>query len=54
MESTEEVGTAITSNLSTTGSSRKTANSEDLILMKQIERDSSYTYHVNFKFPDAV
>uniref|UniRef100_A0A1I7VNQ7 Ricin B-type lectin domain-containing protein n=1 Tax=Loa loa TaxID=7209 RepID=A0A1I7VNQ7_LOALO len=55
MESTEEVGTAISSsNLSTTGSLQKTANSEDLILMKQIERDSNYTYHELQLFRETV
>uniref|UniRef100_A0A1I8EVF2 Ricin B-type lectin domain-containing protein n=1 Tax=Wuchereria bancrofti TaxID=6293 RepID=A0A1I8EVF2_WUCBA len=48
-EHTEEVGTITTSsNLATTASLRRTANSEDLILMKQIERDSNYTYHKRY------
>lgn len=48
-EPTEEVKTAISSNLPTI-SSKKPPNSEDLILMKQIERDSNYTYHVSPSF----
>ncbi|VDK72688.1 unnamed protein product [Litomosoides sigmodontis] len=54
MESAEEVRTAISSNLSSTTSLRKTANSEDLILMKQIERDSNYTYHELQLFRETV
>uniref|UniRef100_A0AAF5PWJ8 Ricin B-type lectin domain-containing protein n=2 Tax=Wuchereria bancrofti TaxID=6293 RepID=A0AAF5PWJ8_WUCBA len=54
-EHTEEVGTITTSsNLATTASLRRTANSEDLILMKQIERDSNYTYHELQLFRETV
>ncbi|KAL3994358.1 hypothetical protein ACH3XW_21415 [Acanthocheilonema viteae] len=54
IEPTEEVRTAISSNLSTTASLKRTANSEDLILMKQIERDSNYTYHELQLFRETV
>ncbi|VDK63042.1 unnamed protein product [Onchocerca ochengi] len=52
---TEEMETATNpSNLSTSASLKKTANSEDLILMKQIERDTNYTYHELQLFRETV
>ncbi|CAG9534944.1 unnamed protein product [Cercopithifilaria johnstoni] len=54
IEPLEEARTATSSNLSTSASLRKTTNSEDLILMKQIERDSNYTYHELQLFRETV
>ncbi|VDO35323.1 unnamed protein product [Onchocerca flexuosa] len=55
MKLTEEMGTATSPlNSSFTASLKKTANSEDLILMKQIERDTNYTYHELQLFRETV
>uniref|UniRef100_A0A915Q2Y8 Chorein N-terminal domain-containing protein n=1 Tax=Setaria digitata TaxID=48799 RepID=A0A915Q2Y8_9BILA len=48
-EAMEEIRTASTPNPSTTIPLRKNADAEDLILMKQIERDSNYTYHAIYR-----
>ncbi|VDN42968.1 unnamed protein product [Gongylonema pulchrum] len=54
-EETRTTTSVSTDRRPSTLASRKVKNSEDLILMKQIERDANYTYHVSSKaHPDIV
>ncbi|KAM3719637.1 Intermembrane lipid transfer protein [Dirofilaria immitis] len=54
VESTEQVIAALSPSNLSTASLKKNANSEDSILMKQIERDINYTYHELQLFRETV